>query len=506
MESISVYDVRQLQLVCHAAPRALCAPTAGREPFSGQTTGVIMSGSGQLTYICGQSRARIAAALVWVVLLVSAGGQVATAQDGSLQYDGRERTYHVHLPPAYQANPDTTFSLILGFHGGVGSGTQFETQSQLSAKADSARHPFIAVYPDGVANLLGIRTWNAGNCCGFARDNAIDDVGFVSALIDRLLQDYRIDPDRVYATGISNGGMLSFRLATLLPDRIAAAAPVAGSLVHGLPLMHGNPAPIIQFHSFLDDNVPLEGGVGNGLSDHYNPPADSALTAWAQQNGCAGDAQVLLDSPDAFLLRAWSPCGPRTEVVQWISYDGGHSWPGGQKTVIGDPASEALDANGLMWTFFLENPLNAGSTSVGEFERAAAATSEIVAYPNPAALRVRFDTGPDTGRGYRHARQMVIFDVLGRVRATLRADERFVTWEFGASGSSAPSPGAVCYRPLRGRGSGWKRHLHGCALTKGDCSRARSASAAMYPNAGQNPVSSTRSNSAAAASVSPCTR
>ena len=299
---------------------------------------------------------KIRAVLIFGTLLVPLLGtatQEVGAQEFSFEFGGRERFYLVHLPPDYSVNTAKRYPLILAFHGGVGSSANLQVQSQLSAKADTASVPFVVVYPNGVQSLLGIRTWNAGGCCGFARDNDINDVGFVAALIDSLLVNFRISDDQIYATGLSNGGMMAYRLAAELPDRFAAIAPVAASLVRTGALPTNLNVPVIHFHSFMDEIVPLLGGVGmGGLSDHHNPPADSALTAWSVSNHCSGAAETVFDDPTSFQHRRWTGCPPGAEVELYVSYDGGHSWPGGRKTVIGDPVSTAMNANDLMWTFF----------------------------------------------------------------------------------------------------------------------------------------------------------
>jgi polyhydroxybutyrate depolymerase len=317
-----------------------------------------------------------------LLFVVLAAGNASRAQDSSFTFDGRERTYRVHLPPAYSDAPDSVFSLIMALHGGLGSASNLEDQSQLSAKADTAEHPFIVVYPEGVKNLLGIRTWNAGRCCGYARDENVDDVGFIDALIDTLKSHYRVDPDRVYATGISNGGMLAYRLAVDLAGRIAAVAPVAATGVLNGVWRPVRPVPVIHFHSLVDDNVPIEGGVGDGLSDHWNSPVDSVLTVLSELNACTMPGIWRIDDPDAYYWRSWTGCSENAELQLYVSYDGGHSWPGGHGTVVGDPPSQAVSADDLMWAFFLEHPRTGDSTPSERVELPQVIRIEAP-FPNP---------------------------------------------------------------------------------------------------------------------------
>ena len=216
-----------------------------------------------------------------VILCFLFSSLFVNAQYDSIQVDQEARTYLLHLPEGFSA--DSTYPLLVAMHGGFGSAQQMESSTQLSEKADE--EGFIVVYPEGSEGFLNIRTWNAGGCCGYSQDNDIDDVGFINALLDSLIADHPIDENRIYATGMSNGGMMAYRLACELSDRIAAIAPVAATMVYTDCAME-NDIPVIHFHSYLDSNVPYDGGIGDGFSDHYNPPLDSVLNAWADFSAC----------------------------------------------------------------------------------------------------------------------------------------------------------------------------------------------------------------------------
>lgn len=148
---------------------------------------------------------------------------LGVSTEASIVHDGVERTFRVHVPPSYDATAATP--VVLMFHGGFGSGRQLETSSGMSTIAD--REGFIAVYPDGTG---GVRTWNGGACCNPAARDGVDDVGFVDALLDHLESELCVDPARVFSSGMSNGAILSHRLACELSERIAAIAPVAGTI------------------------------------------------------------------------------------------------------------------------------------------------------------------------------------------------------------------------------------------------------------------------------------
>ncbi len=302
---------------------------------------------------------------------------VLHAQYDSIPFGGYDRTYLIHLPTGYTGNTD--LPLIIAMHGGFGNAYNMQDQSQLSVKADAEN--FIVVYPEGLeGGLLGISSWNAGWCCGWASNNNIDDVGFIDALLDRLVSDFAIDTNRIYATGISNGGFMAYRLACELSDRIAAIAPVAASMSM-TSCMPQRPVPIISFHSYLDTNVPYGGGVGSGPSGHYNSPQDSILNVWSAMNVCSITNDTIINNSQ-FMHRKWSDCDCGTEIEQYVTQDGGHSWPGGNQTGLGDPVSNFVNANDLMCTFFQQYSLDCDPLSAidSHFE-----DSEVVIYPNPTS-------------------------------------------------------------------------------------------------------------------------
>lgn len=268
---------------------------------------------------------------------------------GTLSVDGRARAYLLNLPPRYYET-DTTLPLVIGLHGTGGSATQFEHDYHFTDKANSAG--FIAVYPEGVRStgILGLRTWNAGTCCDFALEQGVDDVKFIRTLLDKLVTSYKINSKRVYVTGMSNGGMLTYRLANEMPDKIAAIAVVSCSMVLPAPLASSRPMPILHIHSSLDTKVPYVGGIGIG--GYYFPPVDSVNRVWAQHNGCASAPTILTDD-NRYQLTEWPGCSTGAVIRRYLTRDGGHAWPGGQKSNRrGDDPSTVINATDLIWDFF----------------------------------------------------------------------------------------------------------------------------------------------------------
>lgn len=266
----------------------------------------------------------------------------------SLNIDGLSRTYLLNLPPAYYDS--AKFPLVIALHGTGGSASQFEHDYQFSELANDKQ--FIAVYPEGVksSGILGIRTWNAGSCCNYAMENAIDDVKFIHELIDQLTTEYKIDPNRIYVTGMSNGGMMAYRLAGELSDKIAAIAVVSGTMVTNKVFTPLRPVPILHLHSALDTKVPPQGGIGIG--GYYFPPVDSILNVWAALDSCEPVPQIVEDN-SGFTLKEWSSCENNAIIQYYSTKDGGHAWPGGKKArAMADEPSKVINANELIWNFF----------------------------------------------------------------------------------------------------------------------------------------------------------
>lgn len=185
------------------------------------------------------------------------GGTLGESVDHvDLEFDGLQRSYELHVPPNYDGT--TPLPLVVNFHGLTSFGTQQQGFSEMDATADE--RGFIVAYPNGIDN-----SWNAGMCCPTAADDNIDDVGFARAVVEDLGGRGCIDRARVYATGMSNGGFLSHRLACEAADMFAAAAPVAGMLLlDSAECQPSRPISIIHFHGTADTIVGYEGG---GLLD-----------------------------------------------------------------------------------------------------------------------------------------------------------------------------------------------------------------------------------------------
>ena len=284
---------------------------------------------------------------------VAPGGIARTIDSSVTTPDGLARTYRIYVPASLPGGP---VPLVLAFHGGTGSGKQFQFTSGLDVLAE--QNGFLVVYPDGTgaaADGTGARTWNAGYCCGAAERNEIDDVGFVRLLIDTIESQYDIDPGRVFALGHSNGGMLSYRLACELSDRIVAVALQAGSL--GIDSCTPTaPVALLHIHGTADANHPIEGGVGEkSIAGVDFRSADFSVRTTAAAMGCVSEPSRSTDAGNPDLaVSTWAPCD-RGVMVQLIAVRGAtHAWMGHPTPNPGaDPPYQDLDASAVAVSFLL---------------------------------------------------------------------------------------------------------------------------------------------------------
>jgi polyhydroxybutyrate depolymerase len=279
-----------------------------------------------------------------------------------IQYGGLGRSYIVHAPP--QASSAIALPVILNFHGAGSNAEQEERYSGMDAAADA--DGFVAVYANGTGPKTRTLTWNAGGCCYWAMSHKIDDVGFTRALLDDLATRIHIDRARVYATGLSNGGMMAYRLGIEAADRIAAIAPVEGALTVEVSALT-RPMPLIVFHSLDDPWVPYGGSSRlyawfAHLAAAY-PAVDDTIARWRALDRCPAKARTgpvlkgaggTADARNSATRYAWGSCAGGTEIVLWKLTGSGHVWPGAPRDyplVIGR-GTRVIDANAEMWKFF----------------------------------------------------------------------------------------------------------------------------------------------------------
>ncbi|RPI13704.1 MAG: polyhydroxybutyrate depolymerase [Ignavibacteriae bacterium] len=267
----------------------------------------------------------------------------------SIYHDGRTRTFILHLPPQY--NERTPLPMIIIFHGGGGNADGALDMTLMREKSD--KEGFIALAPNGTGRFENkLLTWNTGNCCGYAFENNVDDAGFIRTLIDTLQQVVNIDAARIYATGISNGGMMSYLVGCKLPDKIAAIAPVAGAM--NFDCTSSNPLSVIIFHGTGDEHVLYYGGESPkqiGKNKRIDKPVSYAVNFWVKNNGC--DTIPVKEEMSNIIKETYSHGKNNTDVTLYTIKNGTHSWPGGKRGWFGgDKPTEEINATDLIWEFF----------------------------------------------------------------------------------------------------------------------------------------------------------
>lgn len=277
---------------------------------------------------------------------------VGTVIHETLTVADRERSYRLYVP---ETLPDGPVPLFVGLHGGGGWGDQFARTNHIEGLAEA--NGFVAVHPDGV-EMGGGRpgaTWNGGICCGAAARQDVDDVGFIDALVEALAADYDIDPNRVFAFGHSNGGIMSYRLACELADRIAGIGVVAGTL--GVEdCSPSRPVSVIHIHGDADQNIPITGGVGaQSVAGNDFPSPLEGFAMLAELDDCPEPQET---TGGDITTAVYEPCNDGTAAEMVTIADSPHAWPGGTSRVV--PSSGApfadYDATAALVEFLLSHP------------------------------------------------------------------------------------------------------------------------------------------------------
>jgi len=314
-------------------------------------------------------------ALIAVILSAFVGASQLGAQTNpltpgdytrSLNFDDLPRTCLVHVPRAYDGRKP--WPVVLIFHGGGGNARQFLRFTGFNETAD--KNGFIAVYPNGTGKTIQgheIFGWNGGPRRPGGNNpelNKVDDVGFTKALLDDLAGVVRVDAKRVYATGMSMGAIMVYRLASELSERIAAIAPVAGPMGTETCTPQ-RPVPVIHFHGTEDEAVPVQGGKGKldvSGTDFYS--VEHSIRAWVKANGCSETPTVekLPDKEEDSTRVIRNTYGGKAgaEVILYLIEGGGHTWPGrefGPELKVLGKSTRDISANDQIWEFFTNHPM-----------------------------------------------------------------------------------------------------------------------------------------------------
>ena len=301
--------------------------------------------------------------LLLALTVLGAGADPLTPGDytRSVQADGRDRSYLVHVPPQY--DPKKSIPVVLALHGAWTNGRVMEMYSGLNRTADSKG--FVVVYPNGTGPSDATLFWNSGRWPARTGREPPNDVAFMRRLLDDLGTVIDIDPKRIYATGISNGGMMCHRLAAEMSDCIAAIAPVSGTLCFSDPKPQ-RPVPVLEFHGTADKIVSYDGKPTPTAEFLGYKSVDETVGIWAKFDGCP-DKPKTETLPDkahdgtTLQIKTYGPGKDASEVVLVEITGGGHTWPGA--TSIGPTerllgkTNHAISANEMIWEFFQRHPL-----------------------------------------------------------------------------------------------------------------------------------------------------
>ena len=286
-----------------------------------------------------------------------------------------------YLPANYDSL--TSLPLVFALHGFTNSAEEIEERSQFNIIADTAG--FIVCYPNGVD-----RAWNVGWQFG----SRADDVGFINAMIDSFILNHKVDPNRIYSTGFSNGGFMSYRLACELNERIAAVASVAGGFAPDY-FENCDPhraVPVMQIHGTFDIIVPINGAPGITI------PIDDVVDFWVENNSCEADFEET-EITESVVMRDWLECEPVSTVKYFIIDRGSHSWPGSEGLGI----NKDINASEEIWHFFKQFELENVSSTLENNE-----ISNTSVFPNPVSNQLNFSQLADSFSIYNSLGQQIM--------------------------------------------------------------------------------------------------
>ena len=269
----------------------------------------------------------------------------------------QKRSYIVHVPPGY--DPNTPTPVVLALHGAGMNGSMMVWFTGLNKTSDA--RGFIVVYPSGTGTGP-LMTWNAGGLIGKLKKGRTDDVTFIGRLLDQLEATANIDRNRVYACGMSNGGMMCYRLAAEMSDRIAAIAAVAGTMAMDVNGPQ-RAIPIMHFHGTKDEIVPYGAPIRQTPAFFQLKGVEETVETWVKLNGCDEKplSETLSKEGDKRTVtrRTYGNGRKDSEVVLIVIDGGGHTWPGRQLPIgfLGKSARN-ISANDLIWEFFEKHPLD----------------------------------------------------------------------------------------------------------------------------------------------------
>ncbi|WP_209443013.1 alpha/beta hydrolase family esterase [Herbaspirillum frisingense] len=347
-------------------------------------------------------RRAVLAAVCGLSLLTALPGQAVDLSLKTLRVGNLARAYFSERNVVGEAQP-----LIIALHASGSSGSLMARATGLTEIAEAAG--YMIVYPNGTGLAIDARTWNSGGCCGYAQMHKVDDVAFLRALVGKLVADGLVDRQRVYLVGVSNGGMMAYRMAAEAPELFKAVAVVSAVLDVPSETVKA-PMPLLHIHGSDDPFIPFLGGMGKQeVSQVPRLSVARSIEAFIKADG-ANPRPTVNDIPDTAgdgtTIRQYtyaSKTDPQAVVLYEVK-GGGHAWPGGVVPIInGGKSSQNLDTSRTVISFF--NAHGGGPKNDNEDEQlppgatplkpaANAAPTAPIAPATPNAVRKAAPTTP----------------------------------------------------------------------------------------------------------------
>lgn len=338
--------------------------------------------------------------IIFLIIFINVRINAQTTIQGSFVFEGLTRTYRIYIPAMY--NSSVSVPLIFNLHGYGSNNTEQESYGDFRQIADTAN--FIIVHPNGTLDSYNKLTWNSFDL------STVNDIGFLNALIDTVKTNYNIDDNRIYCTGLSNGGFMSYDIACYLSNRITAIASVAGSMIqtHINSCIPNHPIPVMEIHGTADATVPY-----NGYSSFLN--VDTVVKHWIQFNNCSS-VPVITNLPDINTFdgcttehHVFSGGNNNSSVELYKIIGGGHSWPGAPINI--NVTSMDFNASVEIWKFFNKYKLNE-LTNVSNHNY----KESIEIYPNPSSDEFILNFQNNTEK------KIIVFNSFGQIVNTYKCN------------------------------------------------------------------------------------
>ena len=268
--------------------------------------------------------------------------------------DGRRRSYYIYAPSDY--TPSKSYPVLFVFHGGEGNANNILKITKFKDYID--KYQFILIAPNGTNRFENelFLMWNAGRCRGFATEAKINDSKFVNKIIEQTVNSYNIDREKVYLTGLSNGAMLSYKIACQLSGKIAGIASVGGAM-NFIPKSAKSPIPVLIFHGTEDRHVLFKGGIPLDFFEEKTRVDNSvskAVCFWLKNNKCS--TKPVVSKNGNVTVYKYLSSETNSPVVLYKIKGGKHAWPGGERDFpFGDRPTKEINASKIILDAFIKN-------------------------------------------------------------------------------------------------------------------------------------------------------